>query len=117
MDAKQYLDQLEAIDVKIQIDKYCWKDKQMRSVLGESFDQKLISNAKAYKKAKVDIYNQIKGLPDKAHRVILYHVYVKKMTLKEVAANTGKSYKWVLMKHDEALKVFEEKYSPLEYLT
>ena len=143
MNARQYLEQLEALDSKIQIDKELLqekkikatgggairydKDKVQNSLVGSKmetdvcnyvdFEQTIELRIKKYEKAKEKIVDQIKALNVSAYIDILFKVYVQYKTLKVAGDEMGKSYKYVRDKHIEALKEFERVHNPLGYLS
>lgn len=143
MNARQYLEQLEALDSKIQVDKELLQEKKIKATGGGAirydkdkvqssltgskmetdvcnyvdFEQTIELRIKKYEKAKEKIVDQIKGLNNAAYIDILFKVYVQYKTLKEAGDEMKRSYKFVRDKHNEALKEFEKIYNPLGYLS
>lgn len=143
MNARQYLEQLEALDSKIQIDKELLQEKKIKATGGGAirydkdkvqssltgskmetdvcnyvdFEQTIELRIKKYEKAKEKIVDQIKALNVSAYIDILFKVYVQYKTLKVAGDEMGKSYKYVRDKHIEALKEFERIHKPLGYLS
>lgn len=143
MNARQYLEQLEALDSKIQIDLQLLqekkikatgggairydKDKVQSSIVGSKmesdvcnyveFEKTIELRIKRYEEAKEKIIDQIKELNVSAYIDILFKVYVQYKTLKVAGDEMGKSYKYVRDKHIEALKEFERVHKPLGYLS
>lgn len=143
MNARQYLEQLEALDSKIQIDLQLLqekkikatgggairydKDKVQSSIVGSKmesdvcnyveFEKAIELRIKRYEEAKEKIIDQIKELNVSAYIDILFKVYMQYKPLKQVAYEMGRSYKYVRTKHIEALQEFENKYQPFEYLS
>ena len=113
MKAKQYLEQLDLIDTRIRVNRECMDEKY----LSDTYKQKLKNQTKKYHKAKGIIIEQIKAMPDEMHRVILYQVYVKHRTLKDIASDGGRSYRHIMHRHNEAIEQFEQMNRTLEFLT
>ena len=143
MNARQYLEQLEALDSKIYADVELLKEKKIRITGGGAirydkdrvqtsltdsklerdvcevvaFEEKVNERIKQYDQAKEKIIKQIKDLNVATYIDILFRVYVQYKTLKQASNEMNKSYKYVRNKHDEALSEFEKMHQPLEYLS
>ena len=143
MNARQYLEQLEALDSKIYADVELLKEKKIRITGGGAirydkdrvqtsltdsklerdvcevvaFEEKINERIKQYDQAKEKIIKQIKDLNVAIYIDILFRVYVQYKTLKQASNEMNKSYKYVRNKHDEALSEFEKMHQPLEYLS
>lgn len=139
--AKQYLDQLQDIDISIDQDvsrlqalrmnatgatgiDYT-KDRVMTSpsdrLCGDvcnimTLDEKITDKIDRFVDARERIIDQIRGLHNPVYNQILYKVYVEYKSLKVVQKETGKSYSFIKKNHSEALQAFDETYHELHYL-
>lgn len=140
MNAKQYLGQLEALDARIRNTEEHISDLKLKASGGGSIrydkdrvqtsltDSKLERDVvdyvaleevhsemiRKYTNAKEKVIEQINDLDISAHIEILFKVYVQYKTLKESAHEMGRSERYVIDKHKEALIDFEKKYAPLK---
>ena len=139
MNARQYLEQLEAFDSRIvncaeHIEdlkimaagggsiRYD-KDRVQTSLTGSKLEKDVVDYValeqkhknliEKYVKAKEKIIEQINGLDNAAHISILFNVYVQQKSLMQTSRDIKRSYAFVKEKHIEGLKAFEEKYAPL----
>ena len=143
VNAREYLEQLEALDSKIQVDRQLLEEKKIKAIGGGAirydkdkvqsslvgsrlesdvcdyvaFEQKIEQRIFRYEKAKEKIVDQIKALNVGVYIDILFSVYVQYKTLKETSDNMQRSYKFVKDKHGKALKAFEQMHKPLNYLS
>lgn len=67
--------------------------------------------------AKEQIIREIRSLRCADYVKVLYKVYVQFKTIKDIAYEIQRSYKYTLDIHKKALKAFEEMYPDLQYLT
>lgn len=139
--AREYLEQMKAIDVRIQQDLERLEELKhsatgQRAITYDSdkvqvspsdrlgaavaryvdLDERINREIDKFVDAKNRVIEQIQGLKDPDHIQILFKVYVQYKTLKEAAPEVGYSYGAVLLKHSDALTAFQEKYAPLGYL-
>ena len=141
--AKEYLGQLDLIDMKINQDlerldemkenamstggfDYS-KDRVQTSRLGNrlcsdvirytTLDEKINAEIDSFIDAKNQIIGEIRGLNDKKLINVLYKVYVQGKNVKVAAEEMGLSYVHVSRLHKRALELFEEVYTNLHYLT
>jgi len=139
--AKEYLEQLKAVDVRIQqdlerLEELKYSASGLRAITYDSdkvqvspsdrlgaavaryvdLDEKINAEIDRFVDLKNHVIEQIQGLDDPAYIQILFKVYVQYKTLKESAPEVGYSYSTILLKHGEALEAFSEKYAPLGYL-
>lgn len=142
MNVKQYLEQLEAFDSRIVNCAEHIEDLKLMATGGGSIrydkdrvqtsltdsklerdvvdyvalEQKHKDLIEEYVKAKETIIAQINGLDQAAHIDVLYSVYVQGNSIIATSKKMGRSYKYTKIRHQEALKAFEEKYAPLKRL-
>ena len=140
--AKQYLDQLRAIDTKINQKMEELADLMTAATSTGAIDyskdrvQTSPQNAQENRICKyvdldAEINREIDEFVDIKHRVtkeiqelnvdyyikILFKVYVQYKTVKDAANEIGLSYQYVRDLHKKALKAFEELHTDLHYLT
>ena len=140
--AKEYLEQLKSIDVRIQqnlerLEELKSSASGVRAITYDSdkvqvspsdrlgsmvaryvdLDEKINKDIDKFVDVKNKVIEQIQGLSDPAHIQILFKVYVQYKTLKETAPEVGYSYGTTLLKHSEALAAFYVKYAPLGFLS
>jgi len=141
--ARQYLEQLETIDIKINqhlerlsemkanatstgaID-YS-KDRVQTSLLGDKlsndvgryvdFDAQINAEIDQFVDAKSQIIAEIQGLNVKNYIQVLFKRYVQYKNLKVTASEMNMSYQYVRDLHKKALALFGETYKNLHYLT
>ena len=140
--AKEYLDQLQDIDINIDQDisrlhalrmnatgakgiDYT-KDRVMTRPSDRlcsdvcdimTLDKKITDKIDRFVDAREQIIDQIRGLHNAAFNQILFKVYVEYKSLKQTSSEMHRSYAFVRDKHKEALQAFEETYSDLYWLS
>lgn len=82
-----------------------------------TYEQMLNEKISKFISAKEQIIEEIRGLHQNNYIQLLYKVYVQFKSLKEVSVEIDKSYPYVIELHKKALKMFEETYTNLSYLT
>lgn len=141
--AKQYLKQLEVLDIQINDDIATLSDMKMNalsvggidyskdrvqtSMTGDKlckdvvkytmFDQHINNEIDKFVDAKKRIIAEIRGLHDKNYIQILTKVYVQFKTVKVASQEMNKSYSYTVELHKKALAAFEKTYKNLTYLT
>lgn len=141
--AKQYLKQLEVLDIQINDDIATLSDMKMNalsvggidyskdrvqtSMTGDKlckdvvkytmFDQHINNEIDKFVDAKKQIIAEIRGLHDKNYIQILTKVYVQFKTVKVASQEMNKSYSYTVELHKKALAAFEKTYKNLTYLT
>lgn len=142
MTAREYLQQLQDIDVSISQDVSRLEVMQINAT-GQgairydrdrvqtspqdrlcndvcdivSFNERINNRIDRFVDAKEKVIEQIRGLHNAAFNQVLFSVYVEYKTLKQTACEMGKCYAYVRDKHKEALEAFEKTYPDLKYLT
>ena len=142
MNAKQYLEQLEVLDSRIQVNRELLQEKRLNAKGGGairydkdpvqvslvdskverqvvdivSLEQTIEQEIKDYENAKQKVIEQIKGLDDAEYILILFKVYVQYKGVSEAADEMGRHYNTIKKKHKQALNEFEQKYKPLKRL-
>lgn len=139
---KEYLMQLQDIDISINQDLNRLHDMKLQASCGSgidyakdrvqtspkdrlcedvtnfvSFDEKINQRIDLYVNAKETIIDQIRGLHNPVYNQILFNVYVKFMSLKVCSVEMKKSYQYIREQHTAALHEFGIKYDNLFYLT
>ena len=143
LSAREYLKQLEVLDMQINedlIELSDLKDSAMStggidysrervqtSAVGDrlcsdvarytDFDEHINEEIDQFVDAKKQIVKEIRGLRDKNMIQILTKVYVQFKTVKVASQEMRKSYNHVVNLHSKALKEFEKKHPNLHYLT
>jgi hypothetical protein len=143
LSAREYLKQLEVLDMQINedlIELSDLKDSAMStggidysrervqtSAVGDrlcsdvarytDFDEHINEEIDQFVDAKKQIIKEIRGLRDKNMIQILTKVYVQFKTVKVASQEMRKSYNHVVNLHSKALKEFEKKHPNLHYLT
>lgn len=139
LSAREYLRQLELIDVQIAQDverleemkeiamntgsiDYA-RDRVQTSQEGDKlcaavtkftdFEEKISREIESFAVMKEQIIGEIRGLYDVNYIQVLYKVYVQFKTIKIAAQEMKKSYNYVAHVHLQALKAFEERYKSL----
>lgn len=141
--AKQYLKQLEVLDIQINDDIATLSDMKMNALSVEGidyskdrvqtsmtgdklckdvvkytmFDQHINNEIDKFVDAKKQIIAEIRGLHDKNYIQILTKVYVQFKTVKVASQEMNKSYSYTVELHKKALAAFEKTYKNLTYLT
>lgn len=141
--AKQYLKQLEVLDIQINDNVATLSDMKMNtlsvggidyskdrvqtSMTGDKlckdvvkytmFDQHINNEIDKFVDAKKQIIAEIRGLHDKNYIQILTKVYVQFKTVKVASQEMNKSYSYTVELHKKALAAFEKTYKNLTYLT
>lgn len=142
LSAREYLEQLEMIDMQINQDlerleemkagamstggiDYS-RDRVQTSKVGDKlcsdvtrytvFDEQINTEIDRFVDAKEQIIREIRELRDVNYIQVLYKVYVQFKTLTIAAREMQKSYNFVLNTHKKALKAFEEMHKDLTYL-
>lgn len=143
MKAKQYLEQLQDIDICISQDIAQLEDMKTNATNAGSFDYSaervqtspsgdgLCNTVTGYVDfnahinaeidhfydAKQKIIREIRKLHNPVFNQILFKVYVEYKPLITAAREMGRSYNFVIKQHGNALEKFEETYKNLKYLT
>lgn len=143
LSARQYLEQLEVIDIKInqhlerleemKVNATCIgaidysKDRVQTSLLGDKlsndvsryidFDAQINAEIDRFVDAKEQIISEIQGLNVKNYIQVLFKRYVQYKSLKLTASEMGMSYQYVRNIHKKALASFDKTYKNLHYLT
>ena len=143
LSAKEYLSQLEMIDIQINQDierleemkadamstggiDYS-RERVQTSPVGDklcsdvsryvAFDEEINREIDKFVDAKEQIIREIRGLRDVNYVQVLYKVYVQIKTVKVAAQEMNKSYSHTVNLHNQALKAFEKMYPNRHYLT
>lgn len=141
--AKQYLSQLEVIDIQINQDierleemkasatsvgaiDYS-KDRVQTSAIGDKLcsdvvrytelDAHINAQIDKFVDAKEQIIREIRELRDIKYIQVLYKVYVQFKSIRIAATEMKHSYRYVIQVHNAALNAFEEMHKNLHYLT
>jgi hypothetical protein len=143
LSAREYLKQLEVLDMQVNDDiatlsdmkmNVCSaggidysRDKVQTSPVGDKlckdvvrytmFDQHINEEIDQFVDAKKQIIKEIRGLHDKNMIQILTKVYVQFKTVKVASQEMKKSYSYTVELHNKALSAFEDTYKNLTYLT
>lgn len=143
LSAKQYLEQLEVLDININQDlerldemkmnATCTgaidysKDRVQTSMSGDKlgndvgryvdFEKQINAEIDLFVDAKEQIIREIRGLRVKNYIQVLFKVYVQFKSIKVAASEMNMSYPYVREVHTKALEMFEETYKNLHYLT
>ena len=141
--AKQYLEQLQTIDTKInqkieQLDEMkasasstgsidYSRERVQTSLSGDKlgndvtryidFNEQINADIDRFVDAKNQIIDEIHGLNVNNYIQVLFKVYVQYKSLRVAASEMKMSYQYVRDLHKKALIMFEEYYSNLHYLT
>lgn len=141
LSAKQYLEQLQELDVSINQDierldtmkhgasgvgaiDYS-KDRVQTSPVNAlertvcsyvDYEKKLNQKIDQFVDAKEQIIAEIRGLHNADYIQVLFKVYVQYKTLKATAQEMKRSYNFVSGTHKKALEAFESTYDDLHYL-
>lgn len=142
MTAREYLQQLQDIDVSINQD-VSRLEVMRKNATGQSairydrdrvqtspqdrlcsdvcdivsFNERINNRIDRFVDAKEKVIEQIRGLHNAAFNQVLFSVYVEYKSLKQTAVEMGRCYTFVRDKHKEALEAFEKTYPDLKYLT
>lgn len=143
LSAKEYLGQLEELDININQDlerleemktdacspggiDYS-KDRVQTSISGDklggqvtryvTLNEYINAEIDRFADAKEQIISEIRGLHDTHYIQLLFKVYVQFKSLKVAADEMKMSYQYVRNIHKQALAAFESTYSNLYYLT
>lgn len=143
LSAKQYLEQLEIIDVKIrQMEEEL---KSLRSdacsVSGVEYGREKVQSSRSndplghavtryvalhdeiregmnrFADIKHQVVKEIQSLNNANHIQVLFKVYVQYKSLKAASNEMGMSYQYVRKIHQSALDAFKNKYPDMRYLT
>lgn len=143
LSAREYLRQLEVLDVQINDDFIALsemkmnmysttaidysRDKVQTSFVGDRlcedvvkytmFSDYINEELDQFVNAKRQIIREIRGLRDKNMIQILTKVYVQFKTIKVASQEMNKSYSYTVELHSKALSKFEKTYKNLHYLT
>lgn len=143
LSAKEYLGQLEELDINInqdlerleemKLDACCSggidysKERVQTSISGDklsgavtryvSFNEQINTEIDRFADAQEQIISEIRGLHDTHYIQVLFKVYVQFKSLKVAADEMKMSYQYVRNIHKQALEAFESTYSNLNYLT
>lgn len=141
LSARQYLSQLELIDIQINQDLERLSEMKLSATSTGSFDysrervqtspvgDKLCSDVSRYVdldaqiNAEIDhfvdikqqIIKEIRGLHNMNYVKVLFKIYVQFKSVKVVSHEIGKSYSHTVAIHNKALDAFEEQYKNLSY--
>lgn len=143
LSAREYLGQLEELDIKINQDlerleemktdacnpggiDYS-KDRVQTSISGDKLGGQVTRyvTLNEYINAEIDrfvdtkeqIISEIRGLHDTHYIQLLFKVYVQFKSIREAAGEMKISYSYAVELHKKALKAFSETYKNLYYLT
>ena len=140
--AKQYLEQIQEIDICINQDltriaemktnasgnaaidyskdKVRASPKNTQEILICNYaylEEKLNAKVDQFINAKEQVINEIRGLHNKNYINVLYKIYVEYKNIRQVASEMSMSYSYTLELHKKALETFEKTYKNLSYLT
>lgn len=141
--ARQYLEQLQMIDIQINQDierlsemkesALCTggidysRERVQTSPVGDkigtdvtrymTFNDEINAEIDRFVDAKEQIIKEIRGLHDKNFIQVLFKIYVQFKTVKAASQEMKKSYSYTVDLHKKALEAFEETYKNLHYLT
>lgn len=143
LSAREYLGQLEELDIKINQDlerleemktdacnpggiDYS-KDRVQTSISGDklggqvtryvTLNEYINAEIDRFADAKEQIISEIRGLHDTHYIQLLFKVYVQFKSIREAAGEMKISYSYAVELHKKALKAFSETYKNLYYLT
>lgn len=143
LSAREYLKQLEVLDMQINEDlielsdlknsamstgsiDYS-RDRVQTSTVGDrlcsdvarytDFDEHINTEVDCFVDAKRQIIREIRELRDKNYIQVLTKIYVQFKSVKTTSQEMRKSYNHVVNLHSKALKEFEKKHPNLHYLT
>lgn len=134
--AKQYLSQIQRLDVAIRQKK---EEHENLLLLAQSFsgiryddirvqssaaqdkmaakvttavdlEAQIMSELRGFLEKRHTVINQIQGLANPAHIELLYKRYVQYKPLEVIAVEMGYTYVWTKTIHGDALRIFEETY-------
>ena len=142
LSAREYLEQLENIDISInqELERLAEmksgaggvgaidysKDRVQTSPVNAlekrvckyiDFEEKLNIHINKFIDAKEQIISEIRGMHHKHYINILYKIYVQFKSIREAAGEMKISYSYAVELHKKALKAFSETYKNLHYLT
>lgn len=143
MTAKEYLEQLAAIEEMIQQDLERLEGMKQDAMLPKGIDysgdrvqtstrgdklccdvtsiitlnDKINAEIDRFVDAKEKIISEIRGMRCLKYNRILYKVYVQFKSIREAAGEMKISYSYAVELHKKALKAFSETYKNLYYLT
>lgn len=142
LSAREYLGQLEELDINISQDlerleemktdacnpggiDYS-RDRVQTSISGDklggqvtryvTFNEYINAEIDRFADAKEQIISEIRGLHNRNYIQLLFKVYVQFKSIKQAAAEMKKSYGYTIELHKQALSAFEETYKNLYYL-
>ncbi len=141
--AKEYLGQLEGLDISIRqdlerlgemkTDACCpggtdySRDRVQAPISGDklgsqvtryiAFNDYINMEIDRFSDAREQIISEIRGLHEPHYMRLLFKVYVQFKSLKVAADEMGMSYQYVRNLHKKALAEFERAYPNLQYLT
>lgn len=135
MNAKEYLEQIQLIDVKIQQDLERLEEMKhsasgMRAIRYDTdkvqvspsdrlcadtariidFDEYINREIDRFADQKERVIQQIQGMSNANHMKLLFKVYVQYKTVKQAAAEMNISYSYSVELHKKALQTFETIY-------
>ena len=140
--ARQYLEQLQMIDIQINQDierlsemkhsalstggiDYS-RERVQTSPVGDkigtdvtrymTFNDEINAEIDRFVDAKEQIIREIRELRDINYVQVLYKVYVQFKSLRVASEEMKKSYRYVIQIHNDALRVFEKTYQNLHYI-
>lgn len=143
LSAREYLGQLEELDIKINQDlerleemktdacnpggiDYS-KDRVQTSISGDklggqvtryvTLNEYINAEIDRFADVKEQIISEIRGLHDTHYIQLLFKVYVQFKSIREAAGEMKISYSYAVELHKKALKAFSETYKNLYYLT
>lgn len=140
--AKQYLEQLEIIDINIRQELERIEEMRSDASLVAAVDytkdrvqtgpvnvlEKKVCNYIVYEERlnqrigrffdiREKIISEIRGLHNKNHIQILFKVYVQYKSIRQAAKEMNMSYAYVIELHKTALQSFSDTYQKLHYLS
>lgn len=143
LSAKEYLQQLEVLDMQINenmsrlyemkeqalctgsfdyskpnVQTFAIGDKLCRDVARYTdFNEHINNEIDQFVDARNQIIREIRGLRVKNYIQVLYKIYVQYKSVKVAAQEMKKSYSYTIDLHNKALRAFESQYPNLYYLT
>ena len=142
MNAKEYLEQIQLLDVKIQQDLERLEEMKhsasgMRAIRYDTdkvqvspadrmsadiaryidFNERINREIDKFTNAKEKIINQIQGMTNPDHIKVLFKIYVQYKSISDIADEMGIACRTVVKKHSKALRQFEDVHKGLTYIT
>lgn len=142
MNAKDYLEQLQLLDTKInqnleRLEEIKHSASGVRAIRYDidkvqvspsdhmcdtvtrylDLDEHINREIDRFADAKEKVIKQIQGLKTAKHMMMLFKVYVQYKTVKEASVEMKISYSYAIEVHKKALEAFENQYAPLQSIT